>query len=121
MIDLGDVTSDVKIITFWASWNPYSADELRTFNRIEDEYGDAVAVVALNRDTYPTDGKLFLQKESIRDNLIFVYDRDDAYYHMVDGFAVPETLFLNREGDIVFHKHGPITETEIKQHIEQIL
>lgn len=120
MVSLGKIEADIKIINFWASWSPYSAAELKAFNRIQAEYGDLVSVVALSRDTYPNDGKTFLVQEGIENNITFVYDREDEYYKKIEGFAVPETLFLDNKGEILFHKHGPMTYEEIRNKIEEI-
>lgn len=120
IVSLGSVESDVIIVNFWASWSPYSADELQMLNRIQREYGGAVSVLALNRDTYPEDGKRFLVDKKVEDNITFVYDRDDAYYKKVKGFAVPETLFINSEGEIVSHVHGPVTYDDVHAQIEKM-
>lgn len=120
IVSLAEIEADIKIVNFWASWSPYSADELKAFNRIQSEYGGLVSVVALSRDTHPEDGKRFLIEKGIENNITFVYDRDDAYYKKVDGFAVPETLFLNEKGEIVKHQHGPITYEEIRFQVEEM-
>jgi thiol-disulfide isomerase/thioredoxin len=121
MVSLSDVEGKVTIVNFWASWSPYSKDELGALVRLKREYGSDVAIVALNRDVNPADGRAYLESLQLGEELLFVYDSDDAYFKKVSGFAVPETLFLKENKDIFYHKHGPMTYDEMKVHVETML
>lgn len=117
-ISLEDIEGKIRILNLWASWSPYSAEELAMFERVWNEYGPDVSVIALSRDNNPEDGKAFVAEKGFGEGILFVYDKDDAYFKEINGFAVPETLFLNPEGNIIFHKHGPITYEEVISIIE---
>jgi thiol-disulfide isomerase/thioredoxin len=120
-VSLEDVKSKIKIINFWASWSPYSKNELLDFSKIKNEFGNDVAVVALDRDTNINDGKKFLEHLDLNEDIVFVYDKNDEYFKKTKGFAVPETLFLNEKEEIVFHKHGPMTYDEMRLKVEEML
>ncbi len=121
VISFENIKSDVKIINFWASWSPYGAKELTVFSKIKDEYGNKVDIIALDRDNNTQDGKRFLKSLNLNEDIIFVYDKNDEYFKKTNGFAVPETVFLNKDEEIVFHKHGPITYEEVRKNIEEML
>jgi hypothetical protein len=50
-----------------------------------------------------------------------IVDKDDQYYKAIGGYTMPETVFYNKKGDIVLHKRGVISETEIRMVVEDIL
>ncbi len=117
-ITLSEVGGEIKVVNFWASWSPYSADELSALVRLKNEYGDRLAIVALNRDVISEEGKAFLESLDLGSSLIFVYDKNDEYFNKVDGYAMPETLFLNKDGDILIHKHGPMSYDEMNKQVK---
>lgn len=118
---LESLKADVKIINFWASWSPYSKDELTSLSRLQEEYEGKVSIAALNRDTDPSDGRAFLKTLGLGTTVLFVYDKEDEYFKKVQGFAMPETLFLDADGNILAHQHGPMTYDEMRAQIETIL
>jgi thiol-disulfide isomerase/thioredoxin len=121
MITLSGVQGAVRVVNFWASWSPYSKDELPAFARLKQTYKDDVTIIALDRDVNPSDGRAFIQTLGLPNDVLFVFDQSDAYFKMVQGFAVPETLFLDREGNIRAHIHGPMTYEEMDANIKNIL
>ncbi len=120
-ISLDTVQAEVKVINMWASWSPYSAEELKALNTLQSDYKGEVAVIALCRDTNPIDGKEYLNAQSFEHVITYVFDSTDEYYQKMDGYAVPETLFLNENDEVIFHQHGPMTYGEMKSKIDTIL
>jgi peroxiredoxin len=120
-VALGDVSAEVRVVNFWASWSPYSSNELRDFARLKDAYGDRVAIIALSRDTNIEDGRTFVRALGLGEGVTFVFDQEDAYFKKVRGFAVPETLFLDENENIRHHAHGPLTYEVMQQVVERLL
>jgi len=120
-ISLETLEGDVRVLTFWASWSPYSRDELTSLCKLKEEYGDKVSVAALNRDTNPADGRAYLESLGLGEVLVFVYDQQDEYFKEVNGYAMPETLFLDADAKIVAHQHGPMTYEEMRAQIDSML
>jgi thiol-disulfide isomerase/thioredoxin len=121
ILSLSDIEGKVTIIHFWASWSPYSKEELTSLVQLKKEYGDAIAIVALNRDHSPAEGKAYLESLQLGDALLFVYDKDDTYFKKVSGYAVPETLFLIENENIFYHQHGPMKYDEMKAQVMTVL
>jgi len=120
-VRLADVEATIRIVNFWASWSPYSKDELPALSRIQESYGDTVAVIALNRDTDPTEGRAFLESLKLEKPPLFAYDAGDTYFKKVGGFNMPETVFVDKKGNVLKHVHGPMTEEEIRTQLDQFL
>lgn len=116
-----NVDARIRIVNFWASWSPYSRDELPALVRIKQDYGDDIEVVALNRDTNPNDGRAFFDSLKLGDSLIELYDQQDTYYKTVRGYNMPETLFVNPEGGVLAQVHGPMTYEQMKSTLDTLL
>jgi len=111
---LSEVTSQLRIVHFWASWDPSSAEALRSLAAIEQDYGTDVTVVALNRDAVPADGEAYLERLGLGEDLVFAYDKNDTYYRELGGYNMPETVFVGSGGEILHHAHGPM-EPELQR------
>lgn len=118
---LSEVTSPLRIVHFWASWDPSSADALEALAEIERQYGDAVAVIALNRDAVPAEGEVYLEGLAVDDVLTFAYDKQDSYYRELGGYNMPETVFLGSGGEILYHAHGPMTIEELTRTTQRLV
>jgi hypothetical protein len=88
---------------------------------LKREFGDRVAVVALNRDTYPKDGQVFLASLGLGEELVFAYDEADGYFGEVGGYNMPETIFVGRDGEVLHHEHGPMRLEEMQRVVEGLL
>lgn len=120
-LTLSEVDTPVRIVNFFASWSPYSADELRMLAHLQETYPKDVTVIALDRDTNLNDGRAFIAPLALEDTITFVFDQNDAYFKQVQGFAVPETVVLDEEGHIRAHIHGPATYEALDVHVKDIL
>jgi thiol-disulfide isomerase/thioredoxin len=118
---LSQIRADVRVVNFWASWSPYSKDELPALVALKREFGDRVAVIALNRDTYSADGRAFLESLGLEDELVFAYDQDDSYFVSVGGYNMPETIFLGEDEEVLHHVHGPMTLDAMRTQVTRLL
>lgn len=115
---LSEVQSLLRIVHFWASWDPSSAEGLHALAEIAREHSD-VAVIALNRDVVPSEGQALLARLELGDMLVFAYDKNDTYYRELGGYNMPETVFLAPGGEILEHVRGPMSEEEFRSSIER--
>jgi len=87
------------VINSWAAWCPFCVDELPDFVELQSEFGDVVAVVAINRRESVESAGSFLSGISVStEDLMFLYDRKDSFYQKIGGFSMPETLFVDADG-----------------------
>lgn len=112
----------IRVVNSWASWSPFSVDELKLLDKIAGEYKDqSVTVIAINRKEPNERAKSFLGTIQEFNNIIFALDPNDTFFAAVGGFSMPETLFYDARGTIVFHKRGVLTEEELRTNIEKML
>ncbi len=121
-VTLDDYLGSVLVVNSWASWSPFSAQELPRLSELSQQYStDEVVVLAINRAEPATTAQSFLQSLNISEDVQLLLDPADAYYKRIEGYSMPETVFYNTQGDIVFHKHGLLTLEEMNQYVSQAL
>lgn len=109
------------VINVWAADNPYAGEELTAFAQIQNELGEKIVVIAINRGEPLSTAKNFTDKIGVSGSIIFLMDPTDSFYKAMGGFQMPETIFADKEGNIIDHKRGPMKLPEIRQRVERIL
>jgi hypothetical protein len=67
------------------------------------------------------EAKDFTDKLQGMDRLVLLLDSNDALYKQIDGFAMPETIFINSSGDIIYHQRGPIKPEEVDAKVTELM
>lgn len=115
---LGD---SVLVINSWASWCPFCVHELPDFVELQKEFGDEITVIGINRRESPQETQSYLTELGIESDLVYLYDLSDQWYKAIGGFSMPETLFVNKEGETVVHKRGFMALDEMRDHVNTAL
>lgn len=110
----------VRIINFWATWcNPCVA-ELPIFERLQEEYGESISVIAIHSDMVTDDVEAFLQNGGW--NLAFALDEDGSIMTALGvSNLLPHTLIVDANGVIVYNQPGSITFEGLKEQIDALL
>lgn len=120
-VSLTDYRREILIVYAWASWCPYCGAELEYLSKLKERYGDGLSIVAVNRAEPLIDAKDFTDKLEGMDRLALLLDMNDALYRQIDGYAMPETIFINSRGDIIYHQRGPIKPDEVNQKVAELM
>ncbi len=120
-VKLSDYRREILIVYAWASWCPYCGKELEYLAELKGRYGDGLSIVAVNRAEPLVDAKDFTDKLVGMDRLTLLLDQNDALYKEIDGYAMPETIFINSRGDIIYHQRGPIKPEEVDQKVAALM
>ncbi|MBP6881052.1 MAG: TlpA family protein disulfide reductase [Candidatus Pacebacteria bacterium] len=121
-LSLSEHVGSVLVVNSWASWSPDSVRELPALAEIVTEYAEKdVKVIAINRAEPQTTAERFLRTVGAADAVQLVLDPDDHFYHSIQGYAMPETIFYDRKGGVVHHHHGVLTKDEMKTYLEMAL
>lgn len=121
-IDLTDYRGRVLVVNSWASWCPFCVNELPDLATVAAEYEDRnVTVLAINRSESPLQVHAYLNTIGDLDGVIVVLDEADAYYSFIGGFAMPETVFYDSDGNVVKHKRGYMAIDEMRRLIDETL
>jgi len=127
LIDYGSYKADLSVfqnqpmvINSWASWCSFCKEELPAFVEVQKEFGQ-VRFIAINRQESIETAKHYTDELGVTDGLIFLIDTPDSFYKAIGGFTMPETIFVDRAGTVVFHKRGHMTVDEIREQTQKII
>ncbi len=96
------------VVFMWATWCPYCAQELRNLSVLKNQYGDDVTIVAVNRGESLAEASAFTNTLPGVQGITFLLDPADALYKGMGGYAMPETFFVAKRGDVAYHQRGPL-------------
>ena len=121
-VTLDTYVGDVIVANSWASWSPKSATELPRLVSIADEFREeGIVIIAVNRAEPGSTAERFLRSIGVSGDVKLVLDPDDRYYESIEGYAMPETLIYDRQGQVVFHQHGSISTEVLRANIRRAI
>ena len=100
---------------------PFCVKELPDFAEVQRQHKDSAIFIAINRSESRETAKKFIDELHLEEGMVFLLDPTDSFYRSIDGFSMPETLFVDGEGNIREHKRGPMTASEVEEKVKNIL
>lgn len=120
-IKLSDFQGKPVFINFWASWCPFCLDEMPTMAKVQQEFGDQYVTLAINRAEKLDRARQFSDQVGVTGKMALVLDADDSIYRSFGYFAMPVSIFVDKDGIIQDVKQGPLQEQELRNKINSIL
>jgi len=120
-ISLADFKGRPLVINSWAAWCPFCRKELVDFAAAQKEFGDKVAIIAVDRAETRDVAKKYTDELGVTDGMTFLLDPSDDFYQSIGGFSMPETIFIDKSGAVSIHKRGPMDPEEMRQKIQQLI
>lgn len=120
-VNLADFASKPLVINSWAAWCPFCRKELVDFAATQKEFGNNVAIIAIDRAESRETAKKYTDELGLTNSMIFLLDPLDSFYQSIGGFSMPETIFVDRDGNITERKRGPMEINEIRQKIQKLI
>lgn len=107
------------IVNFWASWCGPCRTEAPLLSKIGSEYGDEVEFIGIAINDGKKEAKAFLKEFDINyDNGMDITGSINKSYKIT---GIPETFFIDINGDIIDHWIGPIDEKNMVDRINKII
>ncbi len=119
-LNLADLKGKVVVLNFWASWCPPCKDEAPYFEKVYRQYKGR-GVVFLGVDYMDTEKEA---REFIQTFNITYPNGPDLRGKISQAYrirGVPETFFIDKQGNLQGMVKGPVPQQELIQSIESLL
>ncbi|MGP4072144.1 redoxin domain-containing protein [Piscibacillus sp. B03] len=119
-VQLSDFRGKKVFLNFWASWCGPCKDEMPHMQDFHEEFGDEVAVLAVNTNEPVIDNaKEFVEDYGLTFPILFDETTEVAARYKIPN--LPTTYFINSNGEIQLQrKSGPMTYEEMVQIMEEL-
>ena len=118
MVALTALRGRPVVVNFWASWCVPCRKELPAIQRVADDVDSNVAVIGVNHLDNEQDALDFAKDVGI--TFPTGYDRGGEVAPRYRLFGMPTTVFIDERGRIVHQKTGEITETELREKLNEL-
>ena len=115
---LSEARGKAVFINLWATWCGPCVAELPSFAALADAHAGEVAVLVVHSPLVTDDPAAFLAAQDWAagaEGMAFALDADEAVWPLVNGgAALPQTIVLNRRGEVVYNRQGPLTDAALE-------
>ncbi len=117
-VDFSDDFGKVLVVSSWASWCPQCAEDITRLDQVAAEFKDReVVFFAINRAENPYTAERFLSTIQKPEHVRVILDPSDHFFAANAGYAMPETIIYDENGEIKSHQRGNLNTDELKKAI----
>ena len=121
-VDFSDDFGKVLVVSSWASWCPQCAEDIGRLDQVAAEFKDKeVVFLAINRAENPYTAERFLNTTEMPKHVRVILDPSDHFFAANAGYAMPETIIYDENGEIKSHQRGDLNTEELKKAIFKAL
>lgn len=104
-VSLKDVLSEKPaLLAFWATWCPHCAAEIPELNKLEKEYGQKLAVLAINVQEPRSPVAAYAKKKEVSYGVLLDKEAKVARSYLVHG--VPTIVLIGKDGNVYYRGHS---------------
>ncbi len=116
----GDYRGQPLVVNFWASWCPSCVAEMSAaFRPVQAAIGNAVTFLGMNIQDRRDLAEELLTETGVE--WISAEDRRGELYTKFGGLGMPFTVFISADGHIVERHNGPLSESQLRDKIAEVL
>jgi thiol-disulfide isomerase/thioredoxin len=115
-----ELNGKVVLVNFFATWCPPCIEEIPSFNKLYEKYGDKFEIVAVlyEKDKAKEEIEAFVQKHEIKFPVtISEVENFEAAKLFWDVNKIPESFLFSKEGFLLEKFIGIVNEEKVEEHI----
>ncbi len=121
-VDFSADFGKVMVVSSWASWCPSCANDIGRLDAVAAEFKDKeVVFLAINRAENPYTAERFLNTFNKPEHVRVILDPSDHFFAANAGYAMPETIVYDENGEVKSHQRGDLNTDELKKAIFEAL
>jgi thiol-disulfide isomerase/thioredoxin len=120
-ISFGEYEGKLLVVTLWASWSPFTQQELSVMATLKREFGDRITIRAVNRKEDTSTALAYLETIGREEGIEYIIDANDQLYAQMGGYAMPETIVFDEVGNEIERVRGTVRIDELRTFIESRL
>jgi thiol-disulfide isomerase/thioredoxin len=106
-VNLSDYQGKKVFLNFWASWCPPCRQEMPDMQKVHEEYGDKIAVLAVNIGENKSTVGDFMRQNKLNLPVLLDLNKSIAQNYLVR--AIPTTYILDEDGIIIEKTFGALS------------
>lgn len=119
-LSLSSLRGRVVVLNFWASWCPPCREEAPLLQDGWERFRDrGVVFLGVDANDLSADGRDFLEEHGI--TYPNVHDGEGSMLGRYGIPAMPETMFIDRQGRVAAYIAGPVDAATLEQSIQKAL
>lgn len=116
LVKLSDLRGKVVFVNFWASWCVPCKKELPDIQKLYDEkHADGLEVLAVNWQDNLETAMAFFSSHDL--HLPLLLDRSGSVYAQYRLQGLPDSFFVDRDGNIAAFQFGFLTEAKMRERL----
>jgi cytochrome c biogenesis protein CcmG, thiol:disulfide interchange protein DsbE len=110
--NLSEFAGRPVVVNFWASWCPACVAEMPDFEAVHAELGDQVVFLGLNmQETDPAGAEALVTATGV--SYLLGTDPRGEIFNQFGGIAMPTTVFIDADGQVVRTHAGVLFEADL--------
>ncbi len=106
------------IVNFWASTCQACIAEMPDFEEVHNDVGDVVTFVGMNTSDRAEAAAELAETTGV--TYMLGRDPDGWFFREIEGLAMPTTLFLGADGQLVDSHAGLLTADALRERIDEV-
>ena len=118
-VKLSDYLGRPVFLNFWATWCGPCVGEMPDIEKIKNEYGDSLVVLAINGGELKEDVKAFIDRKGYTFNV--GVDEKGTVLGLYDSMYIPLSVFIDEKGVIRERKVGALSEVKMREIVDTLV